>query len=193
METNQLLPIYSWFTFLSAGTTIITFLTGILFFSIGKPFGKINDISSIFQVLFMVPLALFFFRLTPTNYQVLGVIAITLGVSGMLISAFGQYLLVIGRIDFYKSQEYFPAGAAIGLWLILISSITSNINQIPEILTWTGLISGSGYLATMIGFLWGGQKNILFNIGAVILGIFYPVWAIWLGLLIKSGTFNGAI
>jgi hypothetical protein len=53
-------------------------------------------------------------------------------------------------------------------------------------LAWFGVGAGVGYLLTVIGFLIGGQENKLFYIGALVLGISYPIWAIWLGKLLTS-------
>jgi putative transposase len=47
----------------SAAALIIGFVTLILFFSLDEPFGTINDIASVFQVLFMTPLALGLYRI----------------------------------------------------------------------------------------------------------------------------------
>lgn len=186
------LHIYGWFAYLSAIATILTFTTGILFFSIGKPFGKINDISSVFQVLFMIPLAIILAHTLPAPYLTFGLIAAIVGVSGMLLSAIGQSLLVFGRIDFQSSQKFFPAGGAIGVWLILICSLGAVSGQFPSLLPWIGISAGIGYLATVIGFLRGGQQNVLFTIGALILGISYPIWAFWLGTLIFTGAFGAS-
>ena len=183
------LDIYGWFAYLSAAATIFTFVTGILFFSIGKQFGKINDISSIFQVLFMIPLAMILARTLPARYLTWGLIAAIIGVSGMILSAIGQSLLVFGRIDFQGSQKFFPAGGAIGIWLILVCLLSAGSGLLPPFFTWIGILAGIGYLVTVIGFLWGGQQNILFYIGALILGICYPIWAFWLGRLLFSGAF----
>jgi hypothetical protein len=56
--TRQLFTYAGWSAYMSATATIITFASAILFFSLGQPFGTINDISSVFQVIFMLPLAL---------------------------------------------------------------------------------------------------------------------------------------
>ena len=188
METNPLFQVYGWMAYLGAAATVLTFVTGILFFSIGKPFGKINDILSVFQVLLMVPLAVMFVQLLPASTRTLALLAALLGISGMLISAFGQSLLVFGRIDFEGSQRFFPAGAAIGVWLIATCSLAAGHGQLPHLLAWVGILAGAGYIATVIGFLWGGQQSVLFYIGALVLGIGYPVWAIWLGRLLLAGT-----
>jgi len=188
MENNLLNLFYGWSAYLSATATILTFITGILFFTVGKPFGKINDISSVFQVLFMIPLTIFFIQALPSKVLVLELVATILGVSGMLLSAIGQSLLVFGRIDFQGSLKFFPAGAAIGIWLILICSLSANQELLPELMASIGILAGAGYIVTVIGFLKSGQQSTLFYIGALMLGICYPVWAFWLGRTLMSGS-----
>jgi len=152
------LHIYGWFAYLSAAATILTFITGILFFSIGKPFGKINDISSVFQVLFMIPLAIILARTLPARYLTLGLIAAIIGVSGMILSTIGQSLLVFGRIDFQGSLKFFPAGGAIGIWLIFVCLLGTGSGLLPPFFTWIGILAGIGYLVTVIGFPYSGNK-----------------------------------
>jgi hypothetical protein len=188
MEAIPPFQIYGWFAYFSAAATILTFVTGILFFTAGQAFGRINDISSVFQVLFMIPLVMMFFQLLPTSLRYLGLLAAFFGISGTLISAIGQSLLVFRRIDFQRSRQFFPAGAAIGIWLILSCSFAVGYGQLSPGLALIGILAGIGYIATVIGFLWGDQQNMLFTIGALVLGISYPIWAIWLGRLLLAGT-----
>jgi hypothetical protein len=188
MEIDSFLQVYGWLAYLSAAATILTFISGILFFTVGNPFGTINDVSSVFQVMFMIPLAIMFLQLLSSDYRIIGLIAALLGILGMLVSAFGQTLLVAGRIDFKGSSKFFPAGAAIGLWLILICALAGINGQLPLLMSTIGILAGFGYIATVIGFLWGGQQNVLFYFGAFLLGLSYPIWAIWLGRLILPGT-----
>jgi hypothetical protein len=188
---NLALQIVGWSAYLSAAATILTFITGILFFSIGQPFGKINDISSVLQVLFMIPLAILLTRVFPSDVFVWVLVAGITGIAGMLVSAIGQSLLVFERIDFQKSMKFFPAGGAIGIWLVIVCVLGLVSGQFPALLAWTGIAAGVGYLATVIGFLIGGQQNKLFYLGALLLGIGYPAWAIWLGRLLFSGVIEG--
>jgi len=180
---------YAWFAYLSAAATILTFITGILFFTVGKPFGKINDILSIFQVLFMIPLAVMFVDISPAHQFAWALIIAIIGVLGMLVSALGQSLLVLERIDFQASARFFPAGGAIGFWLIVVCSLAAYNGQMPQMLAGVGILAGIGYILTVIGFLRGGQENVLFYIGALVLGVGYPIWAIGLGNLLTSGMF----
>lgn len=180
--------VYGWFAYFSAAATILTFITGILFFAVGGSFGKINDICSVFQMLFMIPLAILFFRIFSAITPLFGLMAAIFGILGMLTAAFGQTLLVFGRIDFQASVKFFPAGAAIGVWLIVISFLATGGGQLPDLLAWIGISAGVGYIVMVIGFLLGGQQNVLFYIGSLIVGVGYPVWAIWLGRLLAAGA-----
>ena len=57
------ISIYGWAAYLSAAATILTFVTGILFFGVDKRFGNINDLFSVILVLLMIPLVFFFNQL----------------------------------------------------------------------------------------------------------------------------------
>jgi hypothetical protein len=138
-------------------------------------------------MLFMVPLVILFLQIVPAQPLALGWIAALFGTAGMLLSAFGQGLLVLGRIDFQESLKFFPAGGAIGVRLILVCALAAYGGQMPQLLAWTGILAGAGFILTIIGFLQSGQQNVLFYIGALALGISYPIWAIWLGRLLFSG------
>ena len=187
MLNPTLTQFYGWCAYLSAAATVLTFLTGILFFTVGEPFGKINDTFSVFQLLLMIPLAVMFVQLPATSHLLPALIATVLGIGGMLLLAVGQSLLVIGHIDFEGSLKFLPAGAAIGIWLILASSLAMVSELLPQLLAWIGVVAGAGYILTVAGFLKGGQQDPLFYLGSLVLGIGYPVWAIWLGQLLLSG------
>ena len=60
----------------------------------------------------MIPLALVLYRLLPSNTRTLGLIAALIGIGGMLVAAYGQSLLVFGKIDFEGSMKYFPCGGS---------------------------------------------------------------------------------
>ena len=188
MNSSMFTIFTSWSAYLSAIATILTFITGILFFTVGGAFGKINDISSVFQVLFMIPLALVLYRLLPDNARMWGLIAALIGIVGMLVAAYGQSLLVFGKIDFEGSMKYFPAGAAIGVWLIVTCGFALSHDLFPGGLAWTGVLAGVSYIVIVLAFLIGGQQNMVFYIGGLVLGISYPVWAIWFGRLIATGA-----
>jgi len=109
-----------------------------------------------------------------------------IGLAGILLSALDQSLLVLGRIDFQASRKFFPAGGAVGLWLILACLVGADSGQLGGLTLWPGLLAGAGYLATVGGFLLGGQDHPIFYLGGGLLGISYPIWAAALGKLLTS-------
>ena len=187
MYSTRLLRYAGWSAYLSAAAIIIGFVMLILFFSVGEPFGTINDAASVFQVLFMLPLVLMLYRINTENPRLLNVVAMTVGIVGIIISAVGQSLLVIRVITYQQSLAFLPAGAAIGVWLLLISYQASTSRLLPRRLVWAGILAGIGYLVTVVGFLFGGQDSLVFYAGRLILVVSYPVWALWLGRVCLSG------
>ena len=186
MDPLLLTKIYGYGAYLSAAAVILTLLTGILFFSFGEKFGKLNDLFSVFQVLLMIPLVFLFNQfMTPPKFLA-KLISSIFGLGGILISAYGQIRLLLGKIDFEGSLKYFPAGGAIGFWLIMINLSSLGASELPRALGWIGIAAGTGYLLTVGGFLKGGQKDPLFYSGALVLGVCYPIWGFWLGQLILA-------
>jgi len=176
--------VYGWAAYLSASATILTLVTGILVFSVGKWFGKLNDFFSIFQVMFMIPLVFFFSQLiTPPSFLA-RFISIAFGLGGILVSAYGQIRLLTRKISFKESQKFFPAGGAIGFWLVMVNISLIGARTLPAALIWIGIAAGIGYLLIVGGFLKGGQQDPFFYGGSLILGICYPVWGLWLGKII---------
>jgi hypothetical protein len=186
MQSLPLAAFYSWCAYLSAAATLLTFITGVLFFTVGEPFGVMNDISSVFQVLLMVPLTVAVVQLSPVGYRAPAIAAAVVGIGGMLVTAVGQTLLVLRRIDFQTSLRFTPGGAAIGMWLIAVSLLALAGGYLPQGLVWIGIAAGVGYVATVVGFLMGGQKHPLFYAGGVVMAIGYPIWAIWLGRFLSA-------
>ena len=181
IPTDSIFIIYGWSAILSAAATMLTFITGVLFFTGAKWIGKLNDLVSVAQVLLMIPLILFFDQLiTPPSFST-RIITSLFGLGGILVSAYGQIRLLLKQIDFELSQRYFPAGGAIGFWLIMVNRSLIGARALPMALIWIGIAAGVGYLLIVGGFIKGGQRDPLFYGGSLLLGICYPVWGFWLG------------
>lgn len=175
--------VYGWSAHLSAAATILTLVTGLLFSS-GKKFGKINILISLIQFLLMVPLVFFFNQLiTPPSFLA-RLISSIFGLGGIIFAAYGQTRLLANKISFEESQKFFPAGGAIGFWLIMSNVSMIGARTLPNALIGFGIAAGVGYLLIVAGFIKGGQRDPLFYGGSLLLGIFYPVWGFWLGKII---------
>lgn len=177
-----------WAAYASVAATIVSFIFLVVFFSIGQPFGTLNDIFSVFQVLFMLPLVWYLFAQLRASNAVLNWLAVLFGVVGIFMSATFQTLLVMGRVGFEQSLPYnLAGGAAIGVWLIISNALALNQNALPNLLTYAGIVAGIGYIVLVIGFWLGGQSHLLFIGGGLATLVAYCVWGIWLGRVLLNG------
>jgi len=182
MTSPELLCIAGWAAYLSAAATITTFVTGILFFSVGQPWGTINDAASVFQVLFMLPIVLALHRLFGPGAPALSLLAAAMGIIGMLVAAALQALLVFGKVKYEQTMGVvLSAGGGIGIWLVLVGCLALASGGLPGGLAWLGVVAGGGYILLVVGFWLGGQRNPLFIAGSLVAVIGYSMWAIWLG------------
>lgn len=180
---------YAWSAFLSAVATLITLVTGILFFARGERFGRINDAASVFQMLLMLPIAAALSRLTRTAGPVLGLLTTLIGITGMLVAATLQALLVFRAVRFEDTLSYvLAAGGAVGLWLVVSNSALLISGDVPAGLALVGIVVGAGYILLAIGWRIGGEKHPLSWAGAGLSILGYSVWAIWLGRLLHTGA-----
>ena len=185
MDSAQLNVLFGWAAFLSALATLVTGATAVLFLSRGGRFGKINDAASVAQMLFMVPVAAALFFVTRRGAAGLALLALAIGVIGMLVAAALQALLVFGAVKFEQTFEaVLAAGGTVGLWLLLTNCLILAARALPGGLTVLGIVAGTGYILAVIGFHAGGQQHPLFYTGSFLGLLAYSIWAIWLARLL---------
>jgi hypothetical protein len=188
MNTSTIAGIAAWTALLSGIATIFTFVTGLLFFSTGRQsLGKLNDISAVAQLLFMLPLPWALHQLFGSAMPVLAVGAAVVGTTGILVGIVGQSLLVAKRITFEQSTRFMPSGGAIGIWLLFVGLQALAGGTLPSGYGWVAIAAAAGYFMMVVGFLTGGYKNPLFSVGSLLLVISYPVWTILLRSLLARG------
>ena len=114
----EFLQAAAWAAYVSAAATAITFVTGILFFTVGQPFGTIQDATSALQVLLMLPLAWMLHCLIAPSAGGWSWLALVVGMAGMLVAGALQALLVLRRVEYEQTiGAGLSAGGAIGVWL----------------------------------------------------------------------------
>lgn len=188
MTSTDVLRYAGWSAYLSAAATIIGFVTLIVFFSVGEPFGTINDISSVILALALLPLALALYLLQLRGAPVLSLIALIAGICAMLTASILQILLVLRVVKFELTLvAVLAAFGVVGVWLLLNSSLALTNKTLPSGLAGVGVIAAVGYLLVILGFLLGGQQHPLTAVGGLTAVIGYPIWAIWIGVLVLSG------
>jgi hypothetical protein len=186
---TEMLHTVGWAAHLSAAATLVTFVTGILFFTVGQPFGTIQDAASALQVLLMLPIAVVLYLLLRSHAPGLSLLGTVVGIAGMLVAGVLQALLVFRVVRFESTiRTVLAAGGAIGVWLVVTGALSLVSGTFPGGLAWSGIVARSGYILLVIGFWLGGQQHPLFWAGSLAALIGYAVWAIWLGHAVLSGT-----
>jgi hypothetical protein len=189
MDLAQLNPFFGWAAYLSAAATIATAITGVLFFTLGERFGKLNDATTVVQMLFTLPVAVGLYPLIRQDGGGLALLATVIGVSGMLVAAVLQALLVISVVRYEQTvAAVLGAGGAIGAWLVLANVLALLAHALPVGLAIAGIATGVGYVLLAIGFRIGGQEHPLSYAGALLALVGYSIWSIWLGTLFTSGA-----
>lgn len=189
MEATQLDLIYGWAALLSAAATLGTAITGILFFAVNEAFGKINDAFSVVQVILMLPVAVALYLLARPQTGWLALLALIVGCAGMIVVAVLQALLVAGQVRFEQTiAQVLAAGAVIGLWLVGANALALAAGALSWGLAAFGIAAGVGYVLAALGFRRGRQQDPLFYAGSLFMVVGYSVWAVWLGMLLITGT-----
>jgi hypothetical protein len=188
MDFAQLDLLFGWILYLSAVATIATAVTGILFFTLGERFGRLNDAVSVLQMLLMLPVSAGLFLLIRHEGTGLALLATAVGAIGMLVAAVLQALLVLDVVRYEQTiAAVLAAGGAIGLWLLLANILALSVGALPGGLAISGIAVGAGYILMALGFRTGGQEHPLSYAGAMLVIVGYSIWSIWLGWLFTSG------
>jgi hypothetical protein len=171
-----------------------------LFFTVGRPFGAINDATIGLVGVLSGLLAVVSNRRAVAGLPVIGTIATGAAVVGGVIVVAGSALVISQTTGFLLAGLVESAGfALIGLWLIALNRSAATASSWPRRLTSLGIAAGITMAIGLIlvpgiamgldnmdtapGWVWIGFLGWL--------GIFvlYPIWSIWLGSAIpKIGT-----
>jgi hypothetical protein len=180
-----------------SGLLGLVFIT--LFFTVGQPFGTLNDI---FIGLTGILSAVLAWMLYPRHYAqspILSQLALGFAIIGALVIVIGSILVISGTSGWYLSGLYMAAGnALIGLWLLALNYSSWHGTPFPFSLVIFGLISGvilvlglvaipdifrgidiSGFKLTPVNAIWWTSA-----LGWLVL---FPIWCFLAGraLLLK--------
>jgi len=177
-----------------SGMLGLTFI--ILFFTVGQPFGTLNDIFIGLTAILSMVLVWMLYPGYHAQFPLLSKIAFVIAMVGAILVLVGTALAISGAKGWFLSGLYMAAGnAMIGLWLLVLCTSAMRGNSLPQNLVIFGLISGvilALGLVTIPGIFRGidsqEYKFTLFNsiwwassLGYLAL---YPIWAILLGRML---------
>ena len=172
--------------YLAAGFAIISFAALFIFFAGVTVFGPINDFLSIFQMLFLIPVALALYQLLRSTAPTISLLTTAGAVLALAIIAVLQILLVVRIVTFeFTIRPILILGVVLGIWWLATGFLAFNSGALPTGLAWTSIIVGVSFMVIAVGFWIDGPQHPLAAIGFLVGAIASPVLAIWLGRLLS--------
>lgn len=183
---------------------LISVVCLVLFFTVGKPFGAINDATIGLVGLLTSLLAIVLERRGGAARSTIGTVASGLAAVGGAIVVLGLALVISGATGFLLAGLVEGLGfALIGLWLIVLNRSMAATSRWPSRLRSLGMVAGIVMaigivmipgiamgiddMDTAPGWVWIGFVGWL--------GIFflYPLWSIWFGTVMRTGEVGDAV
>ena len=182
----------------AAGLLGLAFI--ILFFTVGQPFGTLNDICNGLAAVLSAVLAGMVSQKLQAQSPLLSQVTLAIAIVGAILALVGSYLAISGVSGWYLAGLYTVTGyALIGLWLLGLTYHALQDHSLPQGLAVFGLITGlilTLGLVAIPGILQGMDYNTyeltMFNsiwwTSSLAYLTIYPAWCILLGRLLISGS-----
>jgi hypothetical protein len=172
--------------YVAAAAGVIALVTIALFFTVGQPFGTINDLSLLVMTLAIAPIMLGFYELGGRAPLAAARFSLAVGLGAVLAWCLIQAAMIAGVVTFDYEHAATGAFAAetialvlIGAWLTGASALAGR--WLDAISRWLGVISGLGFIVIGVGMLLGGVNHPLTYLGGLGYQLVFPVWAWLLG------------
>ena len=176
---------------------VVALVAIVLFFTVGQPFGTINDLALIVMVLSLGPVML-------AHYELGGVVPLwpaRLSLAGAVAAAAGwsalQLAFVLGLVDFDYDHPATGAFAVsnllqlvIGLWIAGASLLAGT--WLPMTVRLLGIVAGVGTALLSLGLLLGGSSHPLSYAGGLGYLVVLPTWAFLLGRVFADRAIEAA-
>jgi hypothetical protein len=168
----------------------------ILFFTVGQPFGTLNDICIGLAAVLSAFLAWMYYPQYHAQSPLLSQVVLMVALAGALIVAVGSVLVIFGITGWFLAGLYMAAGnALIGLWLLALNYSAQYSNSWSHSLVIFGMVIGlimALGLATIPGIFRGIDAwdkapwyvNYVGQAGGLGWLVLYPIWCVCLGRFI---------
>lgn len=182
-----------WVAIATGFTGLLALVFIILFFTIGQPFGTINDVCIGLTAILSGVLAWMYYPQFLTRFPLLSQVTLVIAFVGILIVVVGSVLVIFGFTGWYLAGLYMASGnALLGIWLLGLNYTAGHSNSWPHGLVIFGIIIGFIMvlgLAAIPGIFnridaWENAPwyvNYIGQVGALGWLVLYPIWCILLG------------
>lgn len=197
--STQDLRFVAFSAYASSAASILGFVFIALFIAAGQPFGSLNDFfGSVVFALSLMPLAVAFHRFYAVRNRAVSSAALVIGLVSMVVFVAAGALALGYAFNLVTFPEPRPGAGAyvagviapafVGVWLILVGYLGLQNPTLPKALNWLGILTGGGFVLTLIGFALGGLTSPLVAVSGLATATAFPIWAIWLGRVLLKMT-----
>jgi hypothetical protein len=170
---------------------LLALVTIALFAWLGQPWGTINDVVLVVEVLAIAPLMLGSYELGGVTPLWPARVSLAGGIAACLVWAAIHTAFVGGLVAFdYDTAATGPfllenvALIVIGLWLTGAPPLAGP--WMPGPLRWLGALSGLGFVLTGAGLILGGMNHPIAWAGGLGYLVLFPIWALLLARVFRS-------
>ena len=177
MERKWIYSVGGWSAYLFAFTSILTSIIVFILLPLRLPFNNvIAGFTRIPWILLIIPIAIAFYQQSRFYAKLLSIIALVVGIVGILYSTVAIFSVSFGETDFNRDDVFFTA--AIGFWFLVTNFLLLFNNFQSRGFSLLGIFIGLVVLTSL--FL---KDSLFIIIGIPILlgGFLYPAWAFWTG------------
>ena len=177
--------------YVAAAATLLGFITLMIFFAGVEPFGPLNDILSVVLSVVTIPLVLALHALHRSHSPAVSVLALVVGIFGLLLTTVVQSLLIVGVIPFAVAGVRSTAGFSLfGASLAVYCALSLLKKVLPQRLAVFGVVAGLGYALLIVGFCLGGPTHPLTAISGLLALVFFTLWTIGFGRQLLAGKLS---
>ena len=184
MERSLVYRFAGWSACLSGFAAVLTLITVPIFIAVGLPYDLISSSAEIIWFALIIPIAIAFHQQLRSSAWLLSLIALVIGIVGLIYSTVVTFLLNFGSAGFGDSGIFLTA--TIGFWFLMTSSLFLSNKLQPRGLSWLGILIGASYMMGLLGLLFMGSLIMIFGIHVLVVTLLYPIWAIWTGRVLLN-------
>ncbi|HTI29985.1 MAG TPA: hypothetical protein VL687_06480 [Methylomirabilota bacterium] len=171
--------------YVAATAGLAATVTIILFFSIGDPWGTLNDVALLAMTAAIPVLMLAFWELGGLTPTPLALAAQVSGWIAVIVWCVIHALFIAGIVDFDYERAATGSLAFESVALVVIGLWIAGANLLAgpwlNAVRWFGVVAGLGFALLPIGLMLGGVNHPLTYAGGVGYSIVFPVWAFLMG------------